>query len=542
MGFDITSLLGTATGLAPTLLGLLDRYRLRNDPGLNAGGRALLDRYNSYSNGDPSLSFGGMFGQDSAGNNIGANSAGAYNIGEMLNQNPGAYDVQNYQNLAGMTNPADALSNLMGIPGGGSFMPGSPQPLSGTDFSGAPPASGTGAAPIDPSALGQGDDLSWLFGGQGGGQGGGGMQQGGQPAQGGTNPLTGQPYGSTGGLRPGAYKALEQPASMMGGGGGAMPDPRAGGGGGAQNKAVAVQQGINAQQGGGAIPQMGGSNYGFDAAFSGPTGGPSQMAQAAAMFGGGAGLIPKSTDAATHNSLYSPVAQNGSGPQVSGGSVTPGSSSWTAPNMMQQLFAGNPNNYGSMNTGVQNDIINRGTETIDAQNMANQRNLRNSAASGGSLSSGAAQRGMFDANMGAQSAIQGLGRDTRIDAAKTNWGDLQNAAGLQLQGTSAAAAAQQQQQARLQSIVAAIQNSNQQSDARRLGLFQGLQTNSQHQMDYGSGALNQLMQFLMARVAPGSGGTNQLTGYNPNAGGGSSGGGSSMDPAQLMMMLSQGGM
>lgn len=92
--------------------------------------------------------------------------------------------------------------------------------------------------------------------------------------------------------------------------------------------------------------------------------------------------------------------------------------------MLQQLPQGQPVSMApGLNPQAQQQIINRGRESIDAQLAGANRTLRTNAAASGQLNSGALDRRMFDARLGALGAQSNLVRDVGIEAANRNFAD-----------------------------------------------------------------------------------------------------------------------
>ncbi|MEQ1936125.1 MAG: hypothetical protein ABL962_19900, partial [Fimbriimonadaceae bacterium] len=171
MGLDPTMLLGlmgnmgnmgqsaanTALSAVPMALSMRDRMRLRRDPILNVlNMRDLGQGYRAITQnpfGDPWSGWGGSFGQDQQGQNVGFGEAQVRAIMDMMGNTPGASTVANYQQLAGQQRPGvtDTTSDMRSLLGlAPSGLGGDVSPMF------VPKAAGEGIKPGKPNKPGGG--------------------------------------------------------------------------------------------------------------------------------------------------------------------------------------------------------------------------------------------------------------------------------------------------------------------------------------------------------------------------------------------------
>lgn len=454
----------TALGSIPLALSVADRFRARMDPDMRRYGEILRGRYNDSAAqnpyGDIYSGWGGMFGQHDDGSNIGAGEGQARAIQQMMGQNPMGPTLQNYQQLAQMQRPAMAdttagLSSLMGHPSqfannGGYVQPTmapasiNAQAATNTNFSGAPGSTARDNTirtdkPLDPyiaastesGARPAGGGMGGMLGGGQGGQGGRGgwimpMLQRGIQNRGGMGALLGQMRG------PGS--AMDNIGDFIRGGQ-QHGIPQQGGGGFGLRKSYAVGTGF--------VPQTGRTTVHQGEAII-----PRHMNPNAHMGMGGVqpapGVTPGAPMASTGGNMSAPPAsQNirlpnagGASQGMSGGPATPTTPAAQPPNVMQQLL-GSPQALGQEQ---QNQIIGQGTDWLQNQYGGMLRNQYAQSAQTGRPVNTA------DNAFGLTNQVGDLRRNTAVDAARTNWQNMYQTAGLQLQGENSLANQQLAQQ------------------------------------------------------------------------------------------------
>lgn len=162
------STLNTGLGLIPTALSLWDRFQARHDPVMRRISEVIGHRYNQAVTenpyGDAYGSWGGMFGTNDAGQPIGVGEAQARATAQLMNENPAASGIANYQQLATQQRPGvvDSTSGLASLMGHESqftqpyqqptFVPEAPDMSAAlnTDFSGSPAPRDTSEYQYDP--------------------------------------------------------------------------------------------------------------------------------------------------------------------------------------------------------------------------------------------------------------------------------------------------------------------------------------------------------------------------------------------------------
>lgn len=452
----------TALGSIPMFLSVADRMRARYNPDMRRYGEILRGRYNDSTTmnpyGDIYSGWGGMFGYHDDGSAIGAGEGQARAIQQMMGQNPMTPTLQNYQQLAQMQRPAVAdttagLSSLMGHPSqfannGGYTQPTmSPasinaQAATNTNFNGAPAPSGRDNTirtdkPLDPY-IAAGTESGGRPSG-GGGMMGGGNGQG--PGGGWIMPI-GQHmlssfignHGGLGELR----RQMQGPGSMLDN----IGDFVRGG----QQHHIPQQSGRPSYAVGTSfVPQTGMAKIHQGEAII-----PAQMNPMAKGVSGNAiprpGVIPGAPLASTGGNMtntgklpgaYSQGASQGmSGGGGSTTPTTPGTPATQPPNVMQQLL----NSPVALGQQQQNQIIGQGTDWLQNQYGGMLKNAYGqSAATGRPVNTG-------DYATGLTNQIGDLRRNTGIEAARTNYGNMLSTAGLQLQGENALANQQLAQQ------------------------------------------------------------------------------------------------
>jgi len=136
MGIDPLDLLNVGVSGVPVALGLADRYTLRHDPLLYGGMESQIAMYNDFVN-------------------QGAYRQPEYDyMRQMLQMDPTAATVQNYQQLAQMQRPgmADSTAGLAGLLGGeGAFQGGYQSPMFSPQHQAAPSVTNFGQ-PYSPPA------------------------------------------------------------------------------------------------------------------------------------------------------------------------------------------------------------------------------------------------------------------------------------------------------------------------------------------------------------------------------------------------------
>lgn len=446
----------TALGSVPMFLSIADRFRARMDPDMRRYGQILRGRYNDASAmnpyGDPYSGWGGMFGYRDDGSAIGAGEAYARGINQMMGQNPMVPTIQNYQTLAGMQRPqvSDASAGMANLMGHDSSVGGYTSPMfdpatinarkaTNTDFGGAPASTARDNTirenkPLDPylSAGTAGGDRGSFTPRSGGG---------------GTGP-------GNGWLMPIGGRMLSGFMNSHGGAGQLMSDLR-GPGSMIDNIGDFVRGG--SQHG---IPQQGGrplrKSYAVGTPFVPQTGKvtvhqgemitPAHMNPNARLATGGIkpapGVTPGVPMMATGGNMNNTgriagpnrggVSQGMSG----GGTSTPTTPGTQPHSLMQDLI----NNPVALTPEIQNQMINQGTDWLQNQYGGIQRNAyANSAANGAPVNNAA-----LNSNMVGQ--IGDLRRNVATDAARTNYQNLANSAGLQMQGELGLGNLQLQQQ------------------------------------------------------------------------------------------------
>lgn len=260
---------------------------------------------------------------------------------------------------------------------------------------------------------------------------------------------------------------------------------------------------------------------------------PGIMQQGIAGLGGaqgGDGAMPKAGD-----SLPGPTAQATPSPTLTptqggqpGMTANTGAGAIGGESLLQQLVA----NPMSLTQGVQDQIFNRGAGTISAGAQDLQRQMRDAAPAGG-VQSGALQRRMFDTEMGRTDALGGLQRDIGIEAARTNFGDMMNVAGLQAgvagqlgqQMLAQNALAQQafgQNMDRSLGMAGQMMGAGQAEQQRQLQLLERMTGLGMAAEERPQGILDRLVALQMARI--GGGGAPQVSVQ----------GGSGFSPAQVV--------
>lgn len=536
------STMNTGLGLIPTAISLVDRWRARTDPLMRRFSQIIGGRYNQAVGenpyGDPYGAWGGMFGQNDAGGNIGVGEAQARAINQMMQNNPAESAISNYQTLAAQQRPGvvDSTSGLASLMGHESqfsqpyqspmFSPEAPDMSAAlnTDFSGSPAPRDTSDQQVNSNLFGRGgvgsnavDILSGLdsnglnnllsIGGalanRGGGGGGGGLFGGG-----------GFPGWTMVGAQP-----IRTGGGAMGGGGGGLPfDPSMGRRPGGKRN----------------------DDYFLGTPFVKRTG---------QRVGRGEAVIPAPLNPANQGGQPAPGITPGQPMMGLSGSPTeiqpmanPMGAAQSPPNTMMQLLE----NPMSLSPEVQDMIINRGLEGINNERAAYDRRLQEQAAGmGRGTATGTFAGQMGDLNQFAWEQGNNLRRDVPIEAARTNTADLRAAAGLQLQGEQALANQQMQQnqfqqglfnqdfqnQGRIIDATNALGNQGMQNQMGWWNMLTGLANQG---INFANPFLQSAIQNQMWRIQPSqiaqapiqvSGGTTAMpVGYGGGYGGGGGGG------------------
>lgn len=532
-----------ALGAVPLVTSLIDRYRTSSDPLVNMTGYNALRQYNQALGGmnpygDALGGWGGMFGQRSDGSNVGVGEANAYALMNMLNQSPSTAALQNYQQLSGYQAPqlADAtsgMSNLLGRPsqfqGTGnqspSFTPQAPTVETGTNFSGAAPQNSQ-YSPL--SVYGGGYNLPPSLASN-------------LPIGNIAQSVLRQAPGMAGMLYRGANAIAP---NLVGGLLGARENTR-----GPVENLLGIDFPPMVQN---AISRLQQRNQNRGSGKMGPQ--PAVMPQPATgrnRYGGNTGMLSVMPKAA---STGMPAA-NASGGQLptqtasapppmlnaAPGAAQGPSAAFSQPNLYQQVL-GNPM---SLTPQVQQQIYQRGKQNIDAESAALGRSAREGLAQQGMLNSGVGANRMMELQQNRLGALSNLNRDIGIEAARTNFGDLMNSAGMQLGAEQALGnlALQQnaQQQGQFQqgfqnqgNIIDRMNQAGMQGQQNQLGLWSQLQQLANLSRQYPQQYLNQalaLRQYQLQPTGVQSGPMYVGTTQNPAAysGGGGGGGSSSGD-------------
>lgn len=483
----------TALSAVPTAISLRDRMRLRRDPVLNLlnmrdlgqGYRAITQ--NPY--GDPWSGWGGSFGTDQSGNPVGFGEANARAVMEMMGQTPGASTVANYQQLAQQRRPdvADTtagMTSLLGMPSynlGGDVSPMF-KPKAAGDMKRRKPGKGGGSAttpkPPKVAAGAQGGGLPDITGvpnvnlniGGGGGFGPGGI----------AGRVLGNAFQRRGGL-PGFIDTMRGPGNApnnlmdfamnrpggvrtQGGPGMPMANPDYANLLGNQKPNGMPSYAVGSFS----VPQTGVARVHKDEAiipaplnpFKGKTG---PMLPQAGGYDPNAGVPPGG------QSFGGTGKAQGASGGIGGGGV-PVAPTAQPHSLLQDVFA----NPMSLTPEIQQQIINRGTDSLTNNYGAMARGAWDrSAAMGGA----GANPNMAALNFGLAGGVSDINRDVGIESARTNYGDLLNAAGLQWGATRDTAQQALQQQALDQGLYTQDQSS--------MGRIIDMMTNAQ------SGDINQ---------------------------------------------------
>lgn len=492
----------TALGAVPMLVSMWDRVRARTDPLMRQLGGVIADRYNQSVTenpyGDAYGAWGGIFGSHDDGTPIGAGEAQARAIVGMMGDNPAASTIANYQQLSQMQRPQvqNTAGNLQSLMGHQAAPSGYVQPqlqlqapgtdsMTRTNFEGAPAPRDTSSQTIDPK-LASGGPLARLQG-----------VIGGLPAvsaDGGGN-------GAMGGAMANILPLLIQANQNYSGGYGTGGLLRSAFGRGP----VGSGQNANAYAdfwAGQGRPAAGGGRQ-FD------VGTPYVKQDMNAKIHQGEAILPANANPWNPNAkaagAWNNVPQNGgvSGGMnnqgggvsggVSGGPVAPAAPQ--PPNLMQQVL----NNPVALNDQVQQSIVTRGTDALQNEYASMLRNsLYNNAGMGGV--GGMVPEAQMQQWLAGQGA--GLKRDVGISAAQTNWQNMLQSAGLQLQGEQAATQANQWQQQFEQNLYGQdIQQWANMINAMNAAGQQGQQTqmnNWNQLLGLTQGGINQSTPFLSA--------------------------------------------
>lgn len=549
----------TALGAVPMGISILDRVRARTDPLMRQIGGIIADRYNQSVTenlyGDPYGAWGGMFGTHPDGTPVAVGEAAARATAGMLGANPAVPTIENYAQLSQMHRPevqntAAGLQNLTGHPvtGSGYQQPNiqlqTPNlaPGTQTDFSGSPAPRDTSSQTVDPK-LASGGVLSrvralmpevsadgggypMLPGGGGGGNVLPAILQAAQGYQGG--------YG-TGGL-------LRHAAAGMFPRLGALPSFAVGTPYVPQDMVAKVHQGeaiIPADQN-----PWGNNNAWGKTGLTNDLVTNNTLTNNANMsdqvnYGYGAqqqSLGNNLLDAnARAQSAWNVGPAGGQGGGVShgmaGSAPAPGA---TSPHSLLQDVIGNP---VALSPEIIHSIITQGTDQLQNNYAGLQRQAINSAASLGGIGG---NPNLSDQRFNMFGDISKLTANTNIAAAQTNWQNLLQSAGLQLQGENALTQANQWQQAFEQglygqdmanyaNIINAMNAAGQQGLGTQQGLWQNLLGLGNQGVNFQSPFLSSLLNLAQWRISPGSvsAGPTQVSGTPVPfySGGGSYGGG-----------------
>jgi len=503
MGGMGQSAMNTGLGVVPMLLSMWDRLRTRTDPTMNMYSNIIQSRLGQSLNqnpyGDVYGAWGGQFGNDTAGNPVGAGNAAALAAGGMLGQNPAAAAQNNLQQMAGMQRPGvtdttAGLSALLGRPSEAqpyeqqSFTPQGLDwgQITQGDFSGAqaPPTQHFGAAQdivqglqggaqglVD--ALGRGGQLirqhplgTGLAAGAGllGLAGLMRLMRGGKSAGGSSSPS--------------ASSSSSRPSYLFG------------------TPFVQSNQTANLHQGEAVLPAWL-NPFGKIGAMLGRGRGAQQPLPAGGALGNMAGSMGIPQQDAT------PTAQPPPSAVANQGNVNPSQS------LLQQLFA----NPMSLDQNAQNMINQQGVNSITNNAAALRRQAYEQAAASGSLGAGSLGTNLRDINLAAQGQGADLRQNTGIQAALQNTNDLRQAAGLQLTAEQALANQQMAQNQLEQglyqgdvqnqgNLISQLLNSGNQGMGNQLGLWQNILGLMQGGAGFATPFLQSALQNRMYMLAP----------------------------------------